>query len=281
IMATLLRGEAETEVEMEMSRQDGSTYTASVKRSGVPTITVGDVRMIDTEAGIGHIHLRSFARSTLEELDHALERLSHSGMKALVLDLRWNPGGQLPSAVGVAARFLDGNLVCSLESRYAPTDRRFANAADGKYHGMPLVLLVNGGSASGSEVVASALRERGFAVLVGERTYGKGIYQQVFEYDAGEFAMQFTAGYYITPAGHILEGHLNPELAGCLEPDLAIQSDAEEDRLIRTWQRRNPPPAKYRDAMYAAFPETANVPPPPDRFLSAASALLRNTLLGS
>jgi len=281
IIATLLRGEADSEASMQMLRQNGSTYTTTVTRSGVPTITVGDIRIVDADAGIGHVHIRSFAQSTLKELDHALERLSNNGMKALILDLRWNPGGQLPSAVGVAARFLDGNLVCSLESRYAPTDRRYANAADGKYHGMPLVLLLNGGSASGSEVVAAALRERGFAILVGERTYGKGIFQQVFEYEAGEFAMQFTAGYYITPAGHILEGHLNPELAGSLEPDLAIQSDVEEDRLIRTWQRRNPPPAKYRAAMYEAFPETANVNPPADRFLQAARALLRTTLQGS
>lgn len=280
-MAGLLRGEAESEVVLEMSHQDGTTFTASVKRSAVPTITVGDVRMVDAESGIGHIHIRSFAQSTLAELDHALERLNRSDMKALILDLRWNPGGQLPSAVGVAGRFLDGHLVCSLESRYAPTDRRFAKSADGKFFGLPLVLLVNGGSASGSEVVAAALRERGFAVLVGERTYGKGIYQEVFEYDSGEFAMQFTAGYYITPAGHILEGHLNPQLAGCLEPDLAVISDAEEDRLIRSWQRRNRPPAKYREAMEAAFPETANVQPPPDRFLETAIAVLNRTLLGS
>ena len=278
VMAGLLRGEADTEVVLEMEHLDGTPFTATVKRSAVPTITVGDVRMLDTESGIGHIHIRSFAQSTLAEFDHALDRLSRSGMKALVLDLRWNLGGQLPSAVGVAGRFLDGQLVCSLESRYAPTDRRSSRKSDGKYFGMPLVLLMNGGSASGSEVVAAALRERGFALLVGERTYGKGIYQQVFEYEAGDFAMQFTAGYYVTPAGHILEGHLNPQLAGCLEPDLAVMSDAEENRLIRTWQRRNRPPAIYREAMEAAFPETANVPPPPDRFLDTATAVLNRSL---
>ena len=118
-------------------------------------------------------------------------------------------------------------------------------------------------------------------MLIGERTYGKGIYQEVFEYDSGEFAMQFTAGYYITPAGHILEGHLNPKLAGCLEPDLAVMPDADEDRLIRSWQRRNRPPAKYREAMEAAFPETANVQPPSDRFLETATAVLKRTLMGS
>ncbi|MDA0666861.1 MAG: S41 family peptidase [Planctomycetota bacterium] len=281
LMAGLLRGEAGSEVVLEMEHQDGTPFTATVKRSAVPTITVGDVRMLDMDSGIGHIHIRSFAKSTVAELDHALERLVRSGMKALILDLRWNPGGQLPSAINVAGRFLNGGLVCSLESRYAPTERRYAQQVDGKYFGMPLVLLVNGGSASGSEVVAAALRERGFALLVGARTYGKGIYQQVFEYDSGEFAMQFTAGYYVTPAGHILEGHLNPQLAGCLEPDLSVIADAEEDRLIRTWQRRNRPPAIYREAMEAAFPETADVSPPPDRFLDTAVAILNRSLKGS
>lgn len=281
LIAGILRGKADSEVVLEMEHLDGTPFTATVIRSAVPMITVGDVRMLDMDSGIAHIHIRSFAQSTLAELDHALERLDRSGMKGLILDLRWNPGGQLPSAVGVAGRFLKGHLVCSLKNRYAPINRRFAQQVDGKYFGMPLVLLVNGGSASGSEVVAAALRERGFALLVGERTYGKGIYQQVFEYDSGEFAMQFTAGYYITPAGHILEGHLNPQLAGCLEPDLSVIADAEEDRLIRTWQRRNRPPAVYREAMEAAFPETANVPPPPDRFLDTAVAVLNRTLQGS
>ncbi len=278
-IAKLLRGEAGTTVHLVLQRRDGSTYQADVERNPVPTVTVGDVRMVDEELGIGHIHIRSFAHSTVAEFDHALERLQAHGLQALILDLRWNPGGQLPSAVGVASRFLDGHLVCTLENRYGPTESRYALSKDGKFFGMPLVILVNGGSASGSEVVAAALRERGFAVLVGSRTYGKGIYQQVFEYEAGSFALQFTAGYYITPAGHVLESHLNPEIAGCLEPDIPIATEAAEDLAIRLWQGRNPPPAAYRDEVYATFPGMKNLTPPADRCLDAALSLLRQSLV--
>lgn len=277
-LAGLLRGEPGTSVHLELIRRDGSTYAAQVKRSSVPTLTVGDVRMLDQEAGIGHIHIRSFAQSTEHEFDRALDKLELRGMNALVLDLRWNRGGQLPSAVGVAARFLDGHLVCSLENRSGSTDRRHANPEDSRFLGMPLVLLVNGESASGSEVVAAALRERGFAVLIGSRTYGKGIYQEVFEYEAGNFALQYTAGYYITPGGHILEDHLRPEHAGGLEPDLVVMPDPAQEFAIRAWQRRNPPPAAFRDEVYEVFPAIRDATPPSDRVLDSALALLRTAL---
>jgi carboxyl-terminal processing protease len=274
-LAPLLRGEPGSLIHLKLSHPDGTEFQARIARSDVPTLTVGDVRMVDRELGIGHIHIRSFAKSTESELDRALTFLMSQGMKSLILDLRWNPGGQLPSAVGVAGRFLDGHLVCTLQSRHAPMDSRHADRQDKKFFGKPLVLLVNEGSASGSEVVAAALRERGFATLVGSRTYGKGIYQEVFEYEAGEFALQFTAGYYITPAGHILEDHLDPALAGCLEPDLAITPDPQEDVAIRIWQQRNPAPAIYREEVHALFPAIRNAMPPPDRTLDTAVNLLR------
>lgn len=277
-MAELLRGEAGTLVHLELIRRDGSTYAALVERSSVPTLTVGDVRMLDEDLGIGHIHIRSFAQSTVHEFDRALDKLEQRGLKALVLDLRWNRGGQLPSAVGIAARFLDGHLVCSLENRNGTTDQRHADPEDSRFFGMPLVLIVNQESASGSEVVAAALRERGFAVVVGTRTYGKGIYQEVFEYQAGDFALQFTAGYYLTPAGHILEDHLRPEHAGGIEPDLVVLPDLEQEPFIRAWQRRNPPPAVFRDAVYEAFPIIRDAEPPPDRMLDTALTLLRTSL---
>lgn len=274
-LTPLLRGEPGSTLRLRLMHRDGTKYKARVARSDVPTLTIGDVRMLDEEAGIGHIHIRSFARSTESELDRALNFLMLHGMKSLILDLRWNPGGQLPSAVGVAGRFLDGHLVCTLQSRHSPMDFRHADRKDKKFFGMPIVLLVNESSASGSEVVAAALRERGFATLVGTRTYGKGIYQEVFEYEAGNFALQFTAGYYITPAGHILEDHLDPKVAGCLEPDLAITPDPREDVQIRIWQQRNPPPAVLREEVYAMFPELRDATPPPDRTLDTAVALLR------
>lgn len=277
-LAGLLRGEPGSTLELALVRRDGEDYRCSVKRSSVPTLTVGDVRMLDPDAGIGLIHIRSFAKSTEHEFDRALDKLELRGLKALVLDLRWNRGGQLPSAVGIAARFLDGHLVCSLDNRSGTTEERHADAEDSRFLGMPLVLLVNGESASGSEVVAAALRERGFAVLVGSRTYGKGIYQEVFEYEAGDFALQFTAGYYRTPAGHILEDHLSPDHAGGLEPDIVVLPDPAQEFAIRAWQRRNPPPAAFRDEVHATFPAIRDALPPSDRVLDTALNLLRTTL---
>lgn len=273
-----LRGEPGTAVDIELLHVDGERSTVTIARGSVPTLTVGDVRMLDKESGIGHIHVRSFARSTAAEFDRSMNRLEELGMRALVLDLRWNIGGQLDAAVDLAARFLPGGLVCSLESRVNGPSSRYALAEDATHLGLPLVVLINEWSASGSEVLAAALRERGAAILVGQRSYGKGVYQEVFDFPQGSFAIKFTAGYYLTPRGHVLEDHLGDQFDGGLEPDLAVVRMPEEEASIKAWQGRNPPPQRYREEYERLFPAAANVAPPKDSSLEVAHRLLAEAL---
>lgn len=273
-----LRGEPGSAVTVELQHVNGERTTVTIERGSVPTLTVGDVRLLDRESGIGHIHVRSFARSTADEFDRAMLRLEEMGMRALVLDLRWNIGGQLDAAVDIASRFLPGGLICTLQSRVNGPSSRYGNAEDATHLGLPLVVLINEWSASGSEVLAAALRERGAAVLVGQRSYGKGVYQEVFDFPSGSFAIKFTAGYYLTPRGKILEYHLGDQFAGGLEPDLTVVHAPEEEASIKAWQGRNPPPQRYREEYERLFPVAANVAPPKDSSLEVAHRLLAEAL---
>lgn len=273
-----IRGPRGTTVHLSMEALAGGLYEADVLRSPVPKGTVGKVRMIDEAAGIGGLAIRSFAHSTPAELDAALDLLEPLGLRALILDLRFDTGGVLDAAVEVAARFLEGELVCRLEERNGPGSVRRADPRLSRRPELPLAILINGLSASGSEVLAGALRDHGRAVLVGERTYGKGVYQQVHRYRSANFAMKFTAGYYLTPAGRILEGHIDPERAGGLEPDLALDVPTAEAIGVRDWLRYEDPPLEYRARVFELFPATAAVAPPPDAALDAAVRHLRRVL---
>jgi carboxyl-terminal processing protease len=275
-----LRGPRGSTVRLEFEHRDGARVSAELKRRPMPSGTVGDARWLDRAAGLGHIHIRSFAESTARELDAACAALLAEGaLLGLVLDLRWNTGGQLESAVEIASRFLAGGSVCTLREFGGATRELTAEPTLKRWPDLPLVLLVNSGSASGSEVLAGALRDHGAAVLVGERTYGKGIFQEVYRFRDGQFVLKFTAGEYLTPAGRALEGHLRPGLGpGGLEPDLPVAADPAQTAAIRRWQQVNWPPSALRAEVDEVFPGHFPFEPPADRVLDAALRLLQAAL---
>lgn len=274
-----IKGEPGTAVRLRIEPLQGEPYEVEITRSPVPRGTVGKVRMLDEERGIGTIAIRSFSRSTPAELDAALDELDRDGrLHGLILDLRFDTGGVLDAAVAVAARFLDGGPVCRLQERGGPGSLREADPALSRYPDLPLVVLLNGLSASGSEILAGALRDRGHAVLAGSRSYGKGVYQRVHRYRSADFALKFTAGYYLTPSGRVLEGHIDPERAGGLEPDLALEVPIEESAAIQAWLRYEDPPREYRELVFRLFPRVAEVRPPPDRVLETALRHLQEVL---
>jgi carboxyl-terminal processing protease len=273
-----LRGGVGSVVALDLVDTGEQPYAVSIERARVPTVTVGDVRLVDPATGIAHLHLRSFARSTVAEFDAALARLDEQGMRALVLDLRYNRGGQLGSAVSVAARLLQGGLVCTLRDRDGSGGRRLADPEACTHPELPVVVLLNGWSASGSEVVAAALRDHGRAAVLGTRSYGKGIYQHVYEDADGGFAIKFTAGYYVTPAGRVLEDHLERTQAGCIEPDVPVALAEGQAAAVQSWLGRNPIPERWFAEVAAHYPELAAEQPPEDRQLDAAVALLHAAL---
>jgi carboxyl-terminal processing protease len=279
-LAPRLRGPRGSAVTLELERRDGSRARAEIRRRAVPAGTVNDARWLDRAAGIAHVHVRSFAESTPRELDLVLETLTaDDALRGLVLDLRSNTGGQLESAVAIASRFLRGEVVCTLRDRAGRQQTRKADAALSRWPELPLAVLINEGSASGSEVLAGALRDHGAAALVGTRSYGKGIYQEVYDFAEGGFVMKFTAGIYFTPSGRALEGHLQPELApGGLEPDLPVRLDAAAATAVQRWHSINWPDPRWRAQVDEAFPSYFPAEPPADPVETAALELLRGAV---
>ncbi|MCH2100439.1 MAG: S41 family peptidase [Planctomycetes bacterium] len=261
-----IKGPAETRVHLQIRRQrDDEIFEVEILREPVPTGTIGRIEMLDPEQGLGRIHIRSFARTTTNELDVALDRLTEQGLRGLVLDLRYNRGGLLDAAVDCAARFVHGGVICTLEGRGNAQQIRKADPNDYRDLQIPIIALLNEHSASGSEVLAAALRDRGAALIAGTRSYGKGVYQQVQRYKDGEFVIKFTAGYYVTPSGRIIEGHMTPDQAGGIEPDLPVAPvPFEQSRLIFAALYQDEIPEKYRSEVISIFEFLKDWPSQPE-----------------
>lgn len=156
--------------------------------------------MYDDAAKIGYIRLSHFSRRTGEELRTALQQLDRNGMEGLVLDLRFNPGGLLTTAVEVADLFIESGKIVSTEGRNSP-DRVWSAKKFGTYTDFPMAVLINQYSASASEIVSAALQDHGRAVVIGERSWGKGSVQNVIELEAGDSALKLTTASYHRPSG--------------------------------------------------------------------------------
>jgi carboxyl-terminal processing protease len=196
----------------------GSIVTLSIHRPHTPgvleyalkraEVEMHSVSQQTLEPGYGYVRITSFSETTAEDLDKAISRLKRDnpvGIKGLVLDLRNNPGGVLEAGVAVADDFLDSGVIVTADGR-TPEARFRMDATPGDLiGGAPLVVLVNGGSASASEIVAGALKDHARAVLVGRRTYGKGSVQTVMPLSHGG-AVKLTTSRYFTPSGASIQG---------------------------------------------------------------------------
>ncbi len=160
-------------------------------------------RMLDNE--IGYIKIIQFQAQTVDELEAALKRLEAKGVKKLVIDLRNDPGGLLESSVEVSSMFLPKNkLVVYIQGRNASDRKDFLSTGPDSYRQYPMVVLVNAGSASASEIVAGAMQDSKRAVIVGTQTFGKGSVQTVFPLEGGAGLRLTTAEYY-TPSGRSIQ----------------------------------------------------------------------------
>ena len=198
----------------------GTTVTVGVVREGVASdVTVtrsvleaSDVTVEHLADGVMRIDIRTFTRGVGRNIRDAMNADPDSHAGGVILDLRGNPGGLLDEAVEVASAFLDGGPVVSYEQRDAPD--RTLNAIGAGDTQTPVVVLVDGGTASAAEVVAAALQDRSRAVIVGSRTYGKGSVQEPSVLPDGS-AIEFTIGRYLTPAGRVIDGR-------GIEPDVLV-----------------------------------------------------------
>ncbi len=181
-------------------------------------IKIKDIKRAEMlEDGVGYIRIAEFRENTARDLDKALQELKKKGMRALVIDVRNNPGGLLESAIDVTSRFLEAEkTVVSTKSRVERENIYRSTPLKEKYSDMPLVVLINKGSASASEILASALRDNKKAVVMGETSFGKGSVQTIIPLSDGS-ALRLTTSRYYTPAGiSIHEKGVTPDIVVAL-----------------------------------------------------------------
>ena len=251
-----LRGAPGTKVTVVIEREDEKTkkttqHTFTLKREMiVPEVIFS--KMIDKE--IGYIYVADFSGHTMEDFENAMNTLTKQGMQALIVDLRFNPGGLLNSAVDMVKVFVgDNKLIVYTKGRREEFFKEYKSVAKAKYPDIPMVVLVNEGSASGSEIVAGALQDYGRAVLIGARTFGKGSVQQVVDLpDRG--GLRLTVAKYYTPLGRMIHKDFkskNPDETGGILPDIVVPFDLNTERKA-TYYSTN---LIYSPAKKTAVPE--------------------------
>jgi carboxyl-terminal processing protease len=207
-------------------------------REDIKVASVKDARILPAQPGndfkIGYARITQFNAPTADELAKKLDDMEKQGMQALVLDLRYNPGGLLNSAVEVAGLFLPPKtLVVSTEGRVPSQSKAYRTPDTSKSRPKyPIAVLINSGSASGSEIVAGALKDLNRAVLVGETTFGKGSVQSVIQLQDGS-ALRLTTAKYFTPSKQVIhEKGVSPTIPATLTP--------EQERLLMMQRREDP-----------------------------------------
>ena len=237
-----MRGERGTELEITILREGIDPFQVKLVREVIQQKSV----TWRTEPGdIGYIRVSTFNERTTVLLEEALDGLSRGPKpKGIVLDLRNNGGGLLDEAVKVAGYFLSGGEVVSTQGR-RPVDVERRNASKGEsFKGVPLVVLINGGSASASEIVAGALQDRARALVIGTTSFGKGSVQSVIPLGADRGAIRLTTARYYTPAGRSIQ-------ALGIEPDLMttqVRLTQEELEKIERWSEADLPHALQNES---------------------------------
>lgn len=228
-----MRGAVGTPITLTIQREGRDPFDVKLERA---KITVQSVKYNVEQGDVGYIRISSFTEQTQEGLDKAIAEMSKTmgdKAKGYVIDLRNDPGGLLDQAISVSDTFLDKGEVVSTRGRHAEESQRFNAQKGDAVNGLPLVVLINGGSASASEIVSGALQDHKRATLIGTRSFGKGSVQTIIPLGT-EGALRLTTARYYTPSGRsiqakgidadiIIEQPLPPELQG---KDVSTEGEA-------------------------------------------------------
>lgn len=224
-----MRGKPGEDITVTVVREDEDPKDITITREVIKRVVVKN----EIKDGIGYIRLAQFNDKAEEGLVDAIDSLKKEfggNIPGIVLDLRANPGGLLDQSIKVSSVFLDGGEVVSTRGRVASDTQRYNGEAGELAKGVPLVVLIDGASASASEIVAGAIQDRGRGLVVGMPTFGKGSVQSVIPLRGGrDGALRMTTQRYYTPAGRSIQGTgINPDIAIAAEPD-----DGKADRRRR------------------------------------------------
>ncbi len=219
-----LRGEPDTDVSIKILRPRTSEIEEhTITREIISVESVRDVRMIDDK--IGYLRVTQFNSPTGADLKAALDSLEDQGMRGLIIDLRNNPGGLLNAAIDVAQQFIPrGDLIVYTQGRDGRRGQRYTARERRPRTDFPIVVLINEGSASASEIVAGALQDHRRAILIGEKTFGKGSVQSVLPLDDGS-ALRLTTAQYYTPSDRVIEDR-------GIEPDITVSISTDDWRRL-------------------------------------------------
>jgi carboxyl-terminal processing protease len=226
-----LRGDPGSKVDITVLREEQrQLLDFSIERAIIKIESIKDAKLIKDK--VGYIRLVEFQEKTSEDLEQALGKLESEGMEGLILDLRNNPGGLLDAAVNVSEKFLiPGKLIVYTKGRVNNQNLEFYAKAKKAHLDYPMVVLINEGSASASEIVAGALRDNQRAILLGNKTFGKGSVQTVIPLKDGS-AVRLTTSKYFTPSG----GQIHDD---GIQPDVEIP--LEEQKLLSAIQEVKEP----------------------------------------
>jgi len=218
-----IRGEAGTTVVLTVRHEDGTIVDIPIVRDLIEIAAVRTEMLND--GAIGYIRLVRFEQDTVNEVDEVLASYDMDQMTGLILDLRNNAGGLMSAATTLAGRFVDDGVVVSTEDRLS--ERRNYYARGNRLPNLPTAILINRGTASASEILAGALRDNNMGVLIGEQSFGKGVFQQLIEFDDGS-ALKITTGEYFRPNGGAVNG------IG-LAPDIEVGEEEDPIDVAVEW----------------------------------------------
>ena len=279
-----LRGKKGSKVVIQVAHEeDGSTEEITIVRDIIKLKSIAAQKLLDEKTKIGYIRVTHFQQRTDRDLRVAVDGLLAQEMKGLILDLRFNPGGILEAAVGASDLFLSSGVVVRTRGRMRGASKEYLAHEPGTYPDFPLVVLITKRSASGSEIVAGALKDNQRATIVGTRSFGKGSVQTFFNLEGGKAGLKLTTAKFYTPSGRsILRDWNNPEQEEWgIEPDIVVPVTVKEEvRLVQQWRREHilKAPKEAEEPEEAPKKEEAKEAPFVDRQLETARVVCQTLI---
>jgi len=217
--ANLLQGPEGSVCNLTLAAPGEANRQLAVRRQRVEVPSIDQVRILDTQQGVGYLRLTCFQKTTRRDLEAALWRLHREGMRSLIMDLRGNPGGLLISSVDIADLFLDQGVIVSTHGRIAQEDSTYTAHQEGTWR-VPLTVIIDQESASAAEIFSGAIHDHHRGTIVGVRSFGKGSVQGIFQLDGSDSGLRLTTAKFYSPQG-------KPYSRVGVEPDVVVHQTAK------------------------------------------------------